>query len=183
MRKDRKEELKKSLSELEQQLQELKSTNPDAEYQQLEAMIDHFKQLLNGVEQKGYFWKSFLKSILFLIILYLIYVVSVVAVMGFSYSYLNIYDAVHLAYLIPIISVILLVWHYILNAIVNNIFNKHPFLHFLVGNLTGILFIMMINDSFVHLYRNSGVCLMSLIGFFVLTTIGEFYLSRKFLFW
>lgn len=183
MRKDRKEELKKSLSELEKQLQELKATNPDAEYQQLETMIEHFKQLLDGVDQKGYFWKSFLKSILFLIILYLIYVISVGAVMGFSYSYLRIYNPIRLTYLIPIISVILLGWHYILNTLVNNIFKEHPFIHFLVGNLTGILLIIMINDSFVHLYSNSGVCLISLIGFFVLTTIGEFYLSRKFLFW
>lgn len=180
---DKKEELKKNLEHLEQHLQELKESNPDGEYQQLEEIINRFKQMLDGVDKKGFFWKSLLKSGLFLMILYFIYLISVGAMMGFSYSYLRIYNPIRLIYLIPIISVVLFGLHYFINIVVNHVFNKRTSLHFVFSNIFAIVLFAVIDYSFIHIYSNIYICLISLIGVSVLATIGEFYLSRKFLFW
>lgn len=180
---DKKEELKRNLEHLEQQLQELKNSNPDGEYKQLEEIIERFKGMLDGVDEKGYFWKSLLKSVLFLILLYIIYLISVGAIMGFSYSYLIIYSPMRLAYLIPIISVVLFGLHYVINILVNHVFNKRASMHFVFSNIAAIILFTMIDYAFLHLYSNVWICLISLIGISILSTIGEFYLSRKFLFW
>ncbi len=87
MNEEKKAEIRRSLESFQQQLEDLKKSNPEGDYEQLELIIKKLGDMLEGVEQKNYLLKTILKGILFFILLYLIYLVSECMVLGFGFTY------------------------------------------------------------------------------------------------
>lgn len=183
MKKDKKEVLSKNIEKLQQQLEEMKNNNPDEDFTKIEEMIDHLISMIDSTNKKGYFWKYLFKNILFLISIFILYVLCVGAILGFSYSYLNLENPLNLLYLTPVIAVVLLILQQILNLVINRFSTENSLKNTFFANITFVLLITLVDYAFIHFYNNFWICLVSLIGIFILGSTGEFYISKKFLFW
>lgn len=182
MNEEKKAEIRRSLESFQQQLEDLKKSNPEGDYEQLELIIKKLGDMLEGVEQKNYLLKTILKGILFFILLYLIYLVSVCMVLGFGFTYLNINDFQRLSYLVPITSLVILIAHRIIEAALNTYKTAYPLFHFVVLNLLFIFVMSFLDTLCFHVFTNIWQSLGALIAVCVFSAIGEFYLSKKFLF-
>ncbi len=183
MNDEKKKELQKSIDNFEKQLEELKRENPNEDFAQLQNLINHLKMMLDETNKKGYAIKSFFKTSLFFLLLFLIYVICIGATMGFFFRYLNLANPSSLIYLIPIVAAILFVSHRFIGIVNNSFHSNHILISFICSYFVVILLLSLIDSVWIHIGNNFFATMFALIGATLLSVIGEYYLTKKMLFW
>ncbi len=183
MKNNKKDNLKDELENFEEQLQKLQQEHPDQDFSQIESIIDHLQKHLTNMDKKGYVWKMILKSILYFGLLYLIYTVCVGSVLGFAYSSLQIFNPLQLVYIVPIVSLVLLLTQKVLALIMDNVVRSHPVRNYILANVALVILTTMLDFAYFHIFTNIFICMIVLIGVLVLVLIGEYYLTKRFIYW
>lgn len=183
MKNNKKDDLKDELKDFEEQLQKLQQEHPDQDLSQLERIVSNLQKHLGNMDKKSYVWKMILKSILYLGLLYLIYTLCVGSVLGFAYSSLRLSNPIHLSYIVPIVSLVLLVIQKVLVLIMDSVVKSHSFRNYILANVALIILTTMLDFAYFHVFTNIFICLFVLIGVLVLVLIGEYYLTKRFIYW
>lgn len=183
MNDEKRKEIQKSIDEFQKELQELKEENPTENYEQLENIINRLQKMLSGTNQKGYAFKTFFKMACYWIILFVIYVVCMGAMMGFFFQQIHVNDPMAFAYLIPCSAFVLFICHRLASFVNSLIHSEHLFINFLFSYLVIVLLLALIDYAFIHIGGNFWISLVVLFGATLLSAVGEFYLTRKWILW
>lgn len=183
MKNNKKSDLEDELKNFEEQLQKLQEEHPDQDFSQIEKIIEHLQKHLGNMDKKGYVWKMILKSILYFGLLYIIYTVCVGSVLGFAYTSLQIPNPFQLFYIVPIVSLVLLVIQKVLALIMDNVVRSHPVRNYILANVAFVILTTMLDFAYFHIFTNIFICMAVLVGVLILVLIGEYYLTKRFIYW
>ncbi len=183
MKNNKKSDLEEELKKFEEQLHKLQQEHPDQDFSQIENIIDHLQKHLTNMDKKGYVWKMILKSILYFGLLYLIYTVCVGSALGFAYSSLQVPNPLQLFYIVPIVALVLMVTQKVLALIMDNVVRNHPVRNYILANVSLIILTTMLDFAYFHIFTNIFICMFVLTGVLILVLIGEYYLTKRFIYW
>lgn len=178
MQDDKKQEIRKNLENFQQQLEDLKLSNPEGDYHELEVIIKRLNDMLDGVDKKNYFIKAFLKGLMYIVILYLVDTISICVVLGFGINYFGIVDVTRLVYIIPLVSLIMLVVHKIVEAVVSTL-KKSPLLNLFLLNLIFVVVMAILDTLCFHICTNFWQAVIALFFANAISIFGEYYISSK----
>ncbi len=152
MKEEKKEEIKKSIEFAKKELEQLKENDPNGNYQTYEQMINQLSSLLEGEFPKGFARKMIVKFILGTLFLFLVSFVWIAAIFGFSSSLLNPISPYKFLYIIPSISLLLVILMRLLVMIMNHT-SWNPFSVLLLFSFTSIFGLAFLDSYWIHLCR------------------------------
>ncbi|MDE7213401.1 MAG: hypothetical protein K2N42_02355 [Anaeroplasmataceae bacterium] len=179
MNDDKKNQIKHNLEYAKQELEELKSRNPDGNYKDLEFMIEKMEILL---EQKDTDSKSgaglLFKLIFFFILAYACCTLCVAAVFGFSHSLLSPIPSVEFITIVPLTSLVLFIALRILNYISNKA-TKQPIFSMVLFSILLIIGLAFLDDMCLHICSSLDKSLVMATVLLITTTIVDLFVTQK----
>ena len=150
MKEDKKEEIKKTLEHAKKELENLKEDNPSGNYDQYENMINQLSYLIEDRLPKSFVRKLIFKFVFCLLFLFIATMILVAAIFGFSHSLFNPLPPLHFLYIIPLLSLILVILMRIL-ILLMNYSRGNPFWLILVFSFIIIFTFAMVDSYWLHL--------------------------------
>ncbi|MDE6656794.1 MAG: hypothetical protein K2J85_07370 [Anaeroplasmataceae bacterium] len=177
MNDGKKNRVKRSLENVKQELSDLKSKNPDGNYDELEQMLDKMNSILDN-EYKESATKLLLKLLLFLILTYLTSTICVVIVFGFARSLLNPIPPLHYITIVPLTSLALFIGLRIMVFISNKATINSLFAMFIFC-IIYILGLSFLDDLCFHICSSLGNSILMTSALFIIATIVDLFITQK----
>lgn len=177
MNEDKKNQLKRNLEYAKQELEELKSKNPNGNYVELELMIEKMNAIING-EQGESSVKLLFKFFVFIVLAYVVCTLVVAAVFGFSHSLLNPIPPMQYITILPLTSFILFIGLRVLNFISNKALQSPIFSMFLFGILF-IIGLAFLDNIWFHLCSSFDKSLLMATVLLFVTSLTDLLVTQK----
>ncbi|MDE6660578.1 MAG: hypothetical protein K2J93_01990 [Anaeroplasmataceae bacterium] len=179
MNQDKKDQIRQNLEYAKQELEELKSRNPDGNYDELEFMIKKMEDLLdkNDTSSKSGIGLLF-KLLLFFILAYVSCTLGVTAVFGFSHSLLSPIPSVQFITIVPLTSLVLFIVLRILNYISNKA-TKQPIFSMILFGILVIVGMAFLDDMCIHLCSSLDKSLVMATVLLITTSLIDLFVTQK----
>ncbi|MDE6584560.1 MAG: hypothetical protein K2K15_04070 [Anaeroplasmataceae bacterium] len=175
MGEEKKSQIRRSLEFAKEELETLKATNPDGNYEQLEKMIEKLNDILEGVNQKRTTLILLLKYFILLVLSYLVCGVGVMLTFGFGRSFLNDIPATHFITIIPLVTLAL----FLALRITSFVSNSHSLWTSLICFIMIVILMGFVDGLWLHICKSmdKSFAMVSLLA--IITILGDLYFSKK----
>ncbi len=180
MNENKRNQLKQSLEEAKNKLKELKSTNPDGNYEELERMIQKMNDLIylpNSTNTNAFL--ALIKVLLAFILSYVVITVFVAVTFGLMYFILNPIEPTQFITIVPITSLILFLSFRIGSLLSNHFAKNHPILALFIFSGMVIWVLALIDNAYIHLCGNFSDSLLLASAQVIIGLILDLYVAQK----
>lgn len=150
MNEDKRAKMKQSLEETQKKLNELKTLNPNGNYEELEKVIQNLNDLLYRSQSNHLTFARLIKILTIIILPYIFCTGSVVMVLGFmNFILIPIEPKLYIT-IIPITSLILYLSFRIVNVISNQINGRNAIFFLILFGLVLIFVLACVDQTWIH---------------------------------
>lgn len=179
MNEDKKTKLKQSLEDAQRKLDELKSVNPNGNYEELERLIQKMNAVLYHSQSSKLTFIKLIKIFFILIMPYLFCVCSVVVVFGFMNFILNPIEPILYVTIVPITSLIFYLTFRIINIILNKIEGMNSILFLMCFGAIFVLVLAYIDQTWIHLCKNFSDSLLLCFCQVIMALLMDLFCTQK----
>lgn len=150
MNEDKKSKMKQSLEEAQKKLNELKTLNPNGNYEELEKVVQNLNDLLYRPQTNHFSLVKLMKVLVMIILPYIFCTCSVVMMFGFmNFILIPIEPKVYIT-LIPITSLILYLAFRIVNVVSNQIDARNAIFFLILFGLVLVFVLASVDQAWIH---------------------------------
>ncbi|MDE6407311.1 MAG: hypothetical protein K2K48_04890 [Anaeroplasmataceae bacterium] len=177
MNENKKNQIKHNLELAKKQLAELKSKNPDGNYEDLEFMIEKMDDMLNMNKPQSSVGLLF-KLLLFFVLAYVFCTIAVAVVFGFSHSLLSPIPSMQFITILPLTSLVLFIALRVLNYISNKAI-KQPLFSMLFFGIILIIGLAFLDNMCIHLCSSLDKSLLMATVLLIVTIVVDLLVTQK----
>lgn len=179
MNEDKKSKLKQSLEEAKQKLDELKTMNPNGNYDELEKLIQKMNEAVYQPHSNQFNFVKVLKILAVLVIPYIFCSCSVTVVFGFMNFILTPIEPILYATIIPITSLVLYLSFRIMNIILNQTEGKNSIYYLFLLVIALVFILAYVDQTWIHLCDTFSDSLLLCFGQVIIALIMDLFCTQR----
>lgn len=181
MNENKRTQLKQALEIAQNKLKELKTADPNGNYEELENMIQRMNDMIYHSNPQKITFFIFIKILLAFLSPYLFCTIGVSVLFGFMSFILNPIEPARFISIIPLTSLILFLAFRVYSIISNRFATKNPIFMMLI--LSGILIVILafIDTTWIHLCGSFSDSILLAGALVLMGLIVDLYVAQKIL--